>query len=838
MSQVLRVAWYRLGATFGRRWGTYVSVVVLIALVGGLSMGSVAGARRTESSFPTYLASTNPTTVNVLAGFDDPALGQKTGYNPRIISAIAHLPYVEHSTTAVGFDGNIDLNSVTGVHLDYSAGETPPTVVGSTNGEYLTQDRVTLVAGRLADPNRTDEAVMDAQAATEWGLHVGSVIGLPFYTDAEDNSPSYSGGPYLVAKVRIVGEVVFSTSVVQDDIEALGSAVVLLSPALTRELAPCCAYYSGSALQVQGGAANAERVRLETAKVTPLASAGIGGASSPELVVTKAQRAIKPEAIALGVFGGIAGIAVLLIAGLMIGRILRVGAAEAETLRALGADRAMTLGDGLIGLLGAIVVGSLLAVAVAVALSPLTPLGPVRPVYPYPGIAFDWTVLGLGLVALVIVIGSLALLLGRRELNRLSSGDSADSSPHEPGVVRSASSAGLPLAVVIGLRFALESGRGRNAAPVRSAILGAAIAVVVLVATVTFGASLDNLVSHPGLYGWNWNYALLSGFAGQEDLPQHQIATLLDRDRDVQAWSGANFVGARLDGQEVQTLSEAPRAAVQPPLLSGHGLEGADEVVLGGTTLTALHKRVGDTVTFNNGMTKPLQLRIVGTATMTTIAKGLEMGTGALVATSDFPASLLNPQQSPIPGPNAVLVRVRSGVSSAAALASLDEVTAKVNAIPGDGGAAGGVLAVLRPAEIVNYRSMGTTPAILSIGLAAGAVVALGLTLVASVRRRRRDLALLKTLGFTQRQLAAVVAWQSSVAVVIGTVIGVPLGIVAGRALWDLFAHEINAVPAPAVPASLIALIVIGAIVLANVVAAFPGRMAARTPTALVLRSE
>jgi len=165
-------------------------------------------------------------------------------------------------------------------------------------------------------------------------------------------------------------------------------------------------------------------------------------------------------------------------------------------------------------------------------------------------------------------------------------------------------------------------------------------------------------------------------------------------------------------------------------------------------------------------------------------------------------------------------------------------VTAKVNAIPGDGGAAGGVLAVLRPAEIVNYRSMGTTPAILSIGLAAGAVVALGLTLVASVRRRRRDLALLKTLGFTQRQLAAVVAWQSSVAVVIGTVIGVPLGIVAGRALWDLFAHEINAVPAPAVPASLIALIVIGAIVLANVVAAFPGRMAARTPTALVLRSE
>jgi ABC-type lipoprotein release transport system permease subunit len=145
---------------------------------------------------------------------------------------------------------------------------------------------------------------------------------------------------------------------------------------------------------------------------------------------------------------------------------------------------------------------------------------------------------------------------------------------------------------------------------------------------------------------------------------------------------------------------------------------------------------------------------------------------------------------------------------------------------------------VLRPAEIVNYRSMGTTPAILGLGLAIGALVALGLTLVASIRRRRRDLALLKTLGFTQRQLAAVVAWQASVAAVVGMVIGVPLGVVIGRFLWDLFAREINAVPAPSVPGLTIVLIVLGAFVLTNVVAAVPGRMAARTPTALVLRTE
>ena len=108
----------------------------------------------------------------------------------------------------------------------------------------------------------------------------------------------------------------------------------------------------------------------------------------------------------------------------------------------------------------------------------------------------------------------------------------------------------------------------------------------------------------------------------------------------------------------------------------------------------------------------------------------------------------------------------------------------------------------------------------------------------ASVRRRRRDLALLKTLGFTQRQLVAAVAWQASVAAVIGIVIGVPLGIVVGRWLWTLFARQIYAVPQPSVPVLSVLLVALGALVLANIVAAWPGLVAARTPTALLLRAD
>jgi hypothetical protein len=106
-------------------------------------------------------------------------------------------------------------------------------------------------------------------------------------------------------------------------------------------------------------------------------------------------------------------------------------------------------------------------------------------------------------------------------------------------------------------------------------------------------------------------------------------------------------------------------------------------------------------------------------------------------------------------GPNAIFVRLRSGADPDASRLSLDRI-AKALTLPTNDGVT--LLGVQRPAEIVNYRSTGSTPAYLSLGLALGAVTALGLTLVASIRRRRRVLAVLKTFGFTRRQLAATVA--------------------------------------------------------------------------------
>jgi hypothetical protein len=117
---------------------------------------------------------------------------------------------------------------------------------------------------------------------------------------------------------------------------------------------------------------------------------------------------VKPEAIALAVFGVVGMLAALLIAVQMIARQLQARNVDLEVLRALGASPAMTMGDGLLGILAAVVLGSLFAVGVAIGLSSLAPTGPVRPVYPAVGIAVDFTVLSFGLLALIGGIGAAA----------------------------------------------------------------------------------------------------------------------------------------------------------------------------------------------------------------------------------------------------------------------------------------------------------------------------------------------------------------------------------------------------------------------------------------------
>jgi predicted lysophospholipase L1 biosynthesis ABC-type transport system permease subunit len=138
------------------------------------------------------------------------------------------------------------------------------------------------------------------------------------------------------------------------------------------------------------------------------------------------------------------------------------------------------------------------------------------------------------------------------------------------------------------------------------------------------------------------------------------------------------------------------------------------------------------------------------------------------------------------------------------------------------------VLPAQYPAEIINYRSIGDIPLYLSLGFALGVVIAFAFAVVSLVRRRRRDLALRNTLGFTRRQLSECIACQASATVLTGLAVGIPLGILAGSGLWDEFARQIYTVPFAAIPTLSLVALALSALVVANAVAYFPGRSAAR----------
>jgi ABC-type lipoprotein release transport system permease subunit len=853
---VLAVAWFRFRATFRRRRSGYLAIVLLVGLVGGLAMGAIAAARRTQSSFTTFLASTNPSDLT-LAVFPNAGGGPGPGggYSPSLTKAIRGLPDVKRVESWASVFG-IPLGPK-GVPLLGTSSNL--TVVESVDGRSFDLDRAAVVQGRMADPRRFDEFVTTAAGAQLAGWRVGEVVPFGFYTADQTLSSNFATGgvtPTIPLPAKLVGLVQFSDAVVQDQIDRYPT-FALFTPALSDRLATGSNTNFATYYGIQAVRGSRDLVALEREIQGVIPPNVVVQVHVTSLVADRTDRAIKPESIALGAFGVIAALAALAIAGQAVARQLRADQADLEVLRALGATPIEVMSDGLGGVLGSIIVGALTAGGVAVALSPLGPIGPVRPVYPTPGINADWAVLGAGVAVMVALLGVLSIVLAYRGAPGRILGRGTQAPVRRPTVANAAARAGLPVAVMAGVRFALEPGEVRNSVPVRSALLGTALAVAVVAATLTFGSGLSTLVSHPTLYGWNWTYALFSETG--PDVPP-QAAALLQHDPHVAAFSYAQGADPQIDGQSVPTLFEEANATVVPPILSGHAPQTNRQIVLGQATSRQLGVHVGSTVTLTFGSPEsaplylpPTRVRVVGTATMPAIgfpsSEGdhTSMGTGALIPTGLIPPALRAGLQSPDPtldGPEFVFVRMRGGVGQATAAADMRRIALAGNrafaAAPNGDGTGNTVLVVsdLLPAEIVNYRSTGSTPVLLAGSLALGAVVALGLTLVASVRRRRRDLALLKTLGFTGRQVSASVAVQATVVGFVGLLAGLPLGIALGRWLWVLFAHQIGAVPAPTVPVVALVLVGVVALLLVNAVAILPGRAAARTPTALVLRAE
>ncbi|HEY6474351.1 MAG TPA: hypothetical protein VIY26_15765, partial [Acidimicrobiales bacterium] len=492
---VLNAVTYRFGATLRRRWAGYLAIALLVGLVGGIAMGSIAAARRTQSAYPAFLASTNASQLT-MSTYGVTGNSAANNYSPQLTRAIARLPQVRRVEGWAGigivplkYDGAPNLNG-------------PINTTGSVDGLYFNEDRATPVVGRMADPDRADEFVTTALGARAMGWHVGQVVPMGSYSSNQFGEPGFgtpSVPPLRRYNMKLTGLVVFNNQVIQDDADRFPTNV-LFTPALTRALiAADAAQGTWYAMQLAPGASIAA---VEEKLLHVLPSGSDANFTVTAITEAKVERAVRPESIALGVFGAIAALAALAIGTLAISRVLGSNEADLSALRALGASPAAIVADGLVGVLGAIVSGALLAVALAILLSPLSPLGPIRAVYHPPGVEADWTVLGLGLLILIGGLGAIALVLAYRgaphRLATRNRGPLRDSR-----LLQLAASSGLPASGAVGVRFAVQSGRGRTSVPARSVLVGATLAVIIVTMTLTFSSGLHTLVSRPALYGWN-----------------------------------------------------------------------------------------------------------------------------------------------------------------------------------------------------------------------------------------------------------------------------------------------------------------------------------------------
>jgi FtsX-like permease family len=636
-----------------------------------------------------------------------------------------------------------------------------------------------------------------------------------------------------------VGTVAFYDDLAQDEVDRLPTWL-LFTPPITAPLDKGPQYID-YALQLRPGVSvgdvERELVKSVPAKVTYTVHTSASEESQINL-------SVRPEALALGIFGLLVVLSALFIALQLIARELRANRDDQEVMRALGALGVAMVLDAMAPFALACLLGTALALVVALALSPLSPLGPVHPVLAG-SFHLNASVVLPGCAVLLVgaVVGG--VLLARRSApgRRVST----ISIPGGSRVARFGAGAGLGAAAVAGLHFAFESGRGRRGAPVRSVLVGVALSVALLTTTLTFGAGLSTLVAHPRLYGWNWDYALSNTGGG---VPPASMKVLTNSPH-VAGWSSVTFGDVQIDGQTIPAMLEPSRAAVAPPLLSGHEVDAKDQIVLGQSTLAALHKEVGDHVILSYGTkadapayVAPMRLTIVGSATLPAIGRSQElhpsMGTGAVLDSAVINKGLYDTllENLVVSDVDMVLVRLRPGTTPGEGLAVMNKAAVmgdKVyQALPnGEGeGISMTVLPVQYPAEIINYRSIGDIPLYLSLGFALGVVIAFAFTVVSLVRRRRRDLALLKTLGFTRRQLSECIAWQASATVLTGLLVGIPLGILAGHWLWDEFARQIFAVPFATIPTESLMVLAASALVVANVIAYVPGRNAARVAAA------
>lgn len=832
-----------------RGWRSLVLLLVMAGLGGGVALTALAGARRADTAMPRFVAYSQAGTGGVFFG-DNPT--QPPPVTGPAADSVAPAPYTS---------GVLSLPEVAAyyrvLYLFTTTNGDPAGVVNTFGlvDPFVTRqvDKPFVVAGRLPGPDAPLEASVNELAASRLHLGVGSILHIRSYSAAElrsgnlagAGSPGPPGGPSY--DVRVTGIVRFVPDVnaivplaARQDVVYEGQQDAFLTPAFVARLA----HDLDIPLQQMSGM-NAFNVRLRdgaadwssfvSAAKARAARTGIpvsfqqGDSLGSEVAGRSAQRGIHVEAVALALFGSLAALVTILLVGQAVSRQLRSDARDRATLRSLGATRLQLTAAGLVRPAVLSAGGAVVAFAVAWLASPLLPVGLARKAEIHPGFQLNVVIVLGGSACLAAILLALAAWAAWRTSRApVSEGLIAVPSSRAPRVWPAG---GAPLTALVGVRFAF----GTRSVPVFTALVGAVTAVAGLTAAVTFAGSLDHLVRTPAQQGWSWDVMVGNPNDSQDDVARG--GALLAVNPKVSAYSAMAILGSVVvDGQTVPQVLAVDRlkGEVQPQLLEGRGPSAPDEIAVATRTLELLHKHIGDQVKVTGPNGKPYTFTVVGRMLAPSVGDVLTngLGEGAWVDASFVHQQWLSPTDpsgTPPQGTdvlNVFVVRLVPGVTVPAAMPGLRR----------DFGPS--VLQHLPAEDAVNLQSVAALPFVLAGLIALLGLATVGNALVSSVRQRRRDLAVLKTLGFVRRQVGATVAWQATSFALVAVVVGVPVGLAGGRWAWTAVASGIDSVSPPLIPVLAVALIVPATVLVCNAVAAWPARSAGRVAPAVAMRDE
>jgi hypothetical protein len=705
-------------------------------------------------------------------------------------------------------------------------------------GQGLDAPRV--LAGRLPRLDRAGEIAVDQTAAAALHLRVGSTLAMEALSNQGQPGSGTGSGPAVPPRrlrERVVGIVVTRSSVdpVTDNDKV---AFIQASPALTRQLGPAYRAFDGAFVKLAPGA-TAGLVSREAQALARRFPATLGQAyvDDESAQVATIERGIRPETIALAVFALALACTALLIVGQAATRLLLGAGVNNPVLAALGLTRGQMVTAALIETVVAATAGAILAAGVAVAASPLMPIGAARLAEPDPGVSADWPVLAAGAVIIVVLLAARTLWPAwwLASVRGTATREAAAGPGQRSWLAGWLAGAGAPVTVTTGAMLATEPGRGAAAVPVRAALAGTTLSVLAVTAAFTFGANLVHLVHSPRLYGQAWDAAIDLQFS--PILPS-QAQNLFGTIPGVTGWTYGDHGIIGINGHLVPAIGLTPGRGplISPTLVAGRPPRTSREIVLGSSTLHGLGLHVGQQVPVTLGG-RQVQDRIVGQAVFPNFGQGsftpTDLGEGAeTTAAALAPQAALYGERSGFqvvllrfargPGRSAVVTRFRRSMTGFCA--HVQQSTC--------------VELGQRPNGVTDYARIDGTPEVLAGLLAGLGVAVLAQLAVVSGRRRRRDFAVLKALGLLRRQVTEVTAWQVSTLAGLALLIGLPLGVAAGRWSWQLFAAGLG-VPADAsLPVGLLLVMVPAVLIVANAVALWPGRAAARIPPAQVLRTE